>query len=247
MYRKKIGNTDHISEWKSKGLSDEIVKPPSTNNNRLAPKLSYVGNKTRLKLNGSCLKQDKITYTHGAIVKIYIAYELSSNLNYNENITLENCLFGAVTLIKNADISKNKYSGYGIGFDRHETFLFPSGGFGKNVIIFGVDMSSSVHVDNKQKDILILVVGPTQELDGTTLTAKKMYSINFTVTKRQVFLSLHYNGSNSYLFANGTEIIKFKVNVSEIVARLLCLGNSLEDFSVNNMKKIRLFRYVYDI
>ena len=60
MYRyfKKISNTDHISELKSKGLSDEIIKPPTTSNNSLAPALSYFGRKTRLKFNGSCLKQD---------------------------------------------------------------------------------------------------------------------------------------------------------------------------------------------
>ena len=80
-YFKKIGNTDHISEWKSKVLSDEI-KLRSTNNNSLAPKLSYFGTKAGVKFNGSCLKQDKITYTHGTIVNIYIVYELSSNLNY---------------------------------------------------------------------------------------------------------------------------------------------------------------------
>ena len=75
--------------------------------NSLAPELSYFGTKTRVKFNGSCLKHDKVTYTHGTIVNIYNVYELSSNLNYNVNITLENCLFGAVKLTKNANIRKN--------------------------------------------------------------------------------------------------------------------------------------------
>ena len=66
-------------------------------------------------------------------------------------------------------------------------------------------MSSSSHIDNKKKDILVLGKGPTQGLEHT-LTAEKMYSINFTVTKKKFCLSLHYNGANSYLFANGTEI-----------------------------------------
>ena len=66
-------------------------------------------------------------------------------------------------------------------------------------------MSSSPHIDNKKKDILVLGRGPTQVLEST-LTAKKMYSINFTVTKKKFCLSLHYNGANSYLFVNGTEI-----------------------------------------
>ena len=67
--------------------------------------------------------------------------------------TLKNCLFVAVTLTKNAYIDKYGYSGYGIGFDRRSSFPFPGGGFCQNVIIFGVNMSSSAHVDNKKKDI----------------------------------------------------------------------------------------------
>ena len=91
----KIGNTEHISKWKSKGLSSEIIKSPATSDNNLCPALSYFGTKTRVKFNGSCLKQDKVSYTHGTIVNIYIVHKLSSNLNYFDPI-LENCLFGAV-------------------------------------------------------------------------------------------------------------------------------------------------------
>ena len=65
--------------------------------------------------------------------------------------TLKNRLFGAVILTKNADIDKYGYSGYGIGFDRRSSFSFPGGGFGQNVLIFGADMSSSPHIDNKKK------------------------------------------------------------------------------------------------
>ena len=103
---------------------------------------------------------------------------------------LKNCLFGAVTLTKNADMNKYGYSGYGIEFDRKSTFSFPGGGFGQNVIIFGLGMSSSAHIDNKKKDILILGKGPT-------LTAEKMYSFNLTVTLKKICLSLDYNGANS--------------------------------------------------
>ena len=85
-------------------------------------------------------------------------------------------------------------------------------------------MSSSVHIDNKKKDILILGKGPTQGLEHT-LNSDKIYSINFTVTKKKFCLSLHYNGANSYLFINGTEIYKFKAKDSAIVASPLCLRN----------------------
>ena len=160
--------------------------------------------------------------------------------------TLKNCLFGAVTLTKNADIDKYGYSGYGIGFDRRGSFSFPGGGFGQNVIIFGVDMNSSIHVDNKGKDILILGKGPTQGLGEHSLTAEKMYSVNFTDNGDKYCLSLHYNGANSYLFVNGTEIYKFKAKDSEIVIGPICLGNISKDWSVDNMKKTGLTDYVYD-
>ena len=83
---------------------------------------------------------------------------------------MENCLFGVVTLTKNADIDKYKYSDYGIGFDRGSSFSFSSGGYGKNVLIFGADMSTSIDIDNKNKDILVLGRGPVQGLEST-LTA----------------------------------------------------------------------------
>ena len=84
------------------------------------------------------------------------------------------CLFGAVTLTKNADIDKYGYSGYGIGFDRKSRFSVPSGGCRQNVIIFGVNMSSSVHIDNKKNNILIVEKRSTKGLEHT-LTAEKMY------------------------------------------------------------------------
>ena len=101
-------------------------------------------------------------------------------------------------------------------------FFISSGGFCQNVLIFGVDMSSSAQIDNKEKDILVLGKGPSQGLEHT-LTAEKMYPINFTVTTKKFCLSLHYNGANSYLFVNGTEIYKFKAKDSETVASPLCL------------------------
>ena len=207
-YFKFISNTNFISEWISKGLSSESIKPPTTSNNSLAPAINNYGTKTRVKFTGSCLQQSKISYTHRKIVNIYVVYELGAAGSNINDPTLKNCLFGAVTLTKNTDIDKYGYSGYGIGFDRRSSFSFPSGGFGQDIIIVGVDMSSSPHIDNKKADILILGRGLTQGLEYT-LTAEKMYSINFTVTKKVFCLSLLYNEANSYLFVNGTEIYKF--------------------------------------
>ena len=94
-------------------------------------------------------------------VNVYIVYELGASSSSNSDPTLKDCLFGAVTLTKNADIEKHGYSGFGIGFDRRSSFSFPDVRFGQNVIIFGVHISSSSHIDNKKKDILVLGKGPT--------------------------------------------------------------------------------------
>ena len=166
-------------------------------------------------------------------------YELISNLN-DFDFPLENCLFGTVKFTKNADFDKYKYSGYVIGFDVRGAFLFPNGGFAQNVTIFEGDMSSSVHTYNKKKYILVLLEGLTSGLDDKTLTEEKKYSINFTVFRNTFWLSLHYNGDNSHLFFNVTEIIEFKAKDSDIIANPKCLGNIPEDFSVANMKKKRI-------
>ena len=107
-------------------------------------------------------------------------------------------------------------------------------------------MNSSIQVDNKGKDILILGIGPTQGLGEHSLTAEKMYSINFTVTNVQFCLSLHYNGENGYLFVNSIEIYKFKAKDSEVVASPLCSGNISKDLSIDNMKKTGFNGYVFD-
>ena len=217
-----INVTDCILSRRSKGLSAETIKLPTTSDNSLTQTISYYYDaKIRAKFTGSCLKQSKTSYNHGKIVNIYIVFELGASGSNNGDSTIKNCLFSTVILTKNADIDKYGYPGYEIGFDRRSSFSFPGGGFGQNVIIFGTDMSSSAHTDNKKKDILVLGERPAQELEHTS-TAQKMYSINFTVTKNKFCLSLHYNGANSYLFVNGTEIYKFKAKDSEIVATPLC-------------------------
>ena len=235
-YFKVIATTDYVSSWKSKGLSAQTIKPPTTSDNSLTPVVSYYGTKPRVKFIGSCLKQPKISCNYGKIVNIYIVYESGASSSHDNDPTVKNCLFGAVTLTENADIDKYGYSGYEIGFDKRSRLLFSGGEFGQNVIIFGADMSSSVQVNNKTKDILILGKGPTEGLEHT-LTAEKMHSISFTVTKKRFCLSLHYNGANSYLFVNGTVIYKFMEKDSGIVAAPLCLENISNDWSVDYMKK----------
>ena len=102
--------------WKSKGLSDESIKPPPTSKTMLNPLVNYVGTRARVKFKGYCLKQEKISFDHRKIVNIYIVYEINKNVNISSYPTLENCLFGAVKLTKHADID------HGIGFDRKGFF-----------------------------------------------------------------------------------------------------------------------------
>ena len=134
-------------------MSDESVNPLPTSDNRLTPLIDYYGYKIRVKFNGIIFRQPKVLYTHEKAVNIYIVYELAESSSHSDDPTLKNCLFGAATLTKNADIDKYRYSGYGIGFDRRSTFSFSGAGFGQNVLIFGAGMSSSANIDNKKKDI----------------------------------------------------------------------------------------------
>ena len=107
-------------------------------------------------------------------------------------------------------------------------------------------MSSSVHVDNKGKDFLILGEGPTQGLDDTTLTVEVIYPINFTQSNKRAVLSLHYNRGNDSLFVNVTKICQFKAKDSEKRKKDygMCLGNISKEFTIYNMKKTELLGVV---
>ena len=101
-------------------------------------------------------------------------------------------------------------------------------------------MSSSFHINKKNKDILVLGEGPTQRLGNSALTAEAKYPINFTQPRKRFVLSLHYNASNSFLIINAAKIYQFKAKDSEIKDYPLCLGNISKDFTINNMKKNRI-------
>ena len=117
--------------------------------------------------NGHCLINN-ISITK-KVINLYISYKLNPQLRHlNTKFTLGNCLFGTITLTNNSYLDKYNYSGYGIGFDSRSEFSLPDGTMGKKFIIFGADMSSYMHIDNKNKDILILGETPTQGLDDTT-------------------------------------------------------------------------------
>ena len=137
---------------KSKGLSDESIKLRPTSDNSLNPALNYFNNlKFRVKLNKSCLTTDRV-FNPNKRLNLYIVFEIKSWPYYNENsFNLRNSLYGGVKLTKNPDPDKYSYSEYCILFDVLGSFSLSSCAFGKDVVIFEADLSSSVHVDNKKR------------------------------------------------------------------------------------------------
>ena len=116
--------------------------------------------------------------------------------------------FGALKLSKIADPDKYSNSGYGIGFNSQLPFLTSIFDFGKNVIVYGVDNSSSTYPDNK-KNILVLDESQTHGLDCTTATTESKCSVNFTASKTKFWLKLCYNGGNSFLYVNGVKRLQY--------------------------------------
>ena len=166
-YIKYFSGTTRIKSWKSNEISEENIENITKSNSNFAPIFADHYLLPDINFNRNCLINS--IYFPKKVINRYITYTLNRWLrNLNIDFTLNNCLFGSVELTKNAHPDKYKYNGYGIGFDSCSEVLFTDGSMEKNVIIFGADMSSSVHFDNKNKDILILGAEPTQKLDDTT-------------------------------------------------------------------------------
>ena len=129
-----------------------------------------------------------------------------------------------------------------------DKYIHPQGGMARNIIIFGVDLSNSVHVTKKTQNILILGHGLTQKVNNTTVYAEKMYSPDFSAKNKIFCLSLHYNGDDSYLFVNGKEVTKFKAKNSEIKANQLALGSisTSANLSSSDIEDSKLYGSVYD-
>ena len=160
------GFMNKISEWKSKGLSNEKIKPPVTVDKSLSPKLPWINeSRIRLRFTGSSLRQEFPTFTSRNVVNLFILYESDRwPQDLKAKFSLKDCLFEAAKATKDDNPNKYFYSGYGIGFDSYSLISMPSFDWGKNSIIFGVDMSSSMHPNNKNKNILILGKGQTKRI-----------------------------------------------------------------------------------
>ena len=169
------------------------------------------------------------------VVNIYIVYKLDLlTSTRDKSFTIQNALFGAMQITKNAtDNSKNNYKGYGICFDERSQFghTITEGGRAhtadaRNVLIFGADMSFSVHVTNRANHIYLMDTGLTQGINDTTIYAEKIFYRNLTDFGKKFMLSLYYNGDDSYLFVRGRQELKFKAKTDQLVKEKLCIGNS---------------------
>ena len=147
-YIKYFTGTTWIELWKSNGMSEESIENITKSDSNFAPTFVDHHVLPDINFNGHCLIKNNISIPK-KVINPYISYTSGSQLrNLNTDFTLGNCLFRSVKLTKNADLDKYKYAGYGIGFDSYSEFLFTDGSYGKNIIIFGADMSSSAHFDN---------------------------------------------------------------------------------------------------
>ena len=163
-----------------------------------------------LKGKAALIQDDNGIIAGGPIVNIYIVYKTSPKTT-NSNFVFKNCLFDAIKIANtaNSDTDKWQYSCYGIGFDSKGEFTHPDGASGKNVIIFGADLSNSRYAANKTQSVLVIGHSLIQKINNTTIYAEKMYSPNFTVDNKTSCLSLHYDSDNSYLFVNCKEVTNF--------------------------------------
>ena len=150
-------------------------------------------------------------------------------------------------ITKNTDSSKNNYTGNGLCFDQGSEFghTVKQGNFNrttnaKNVIVFGVDMSSSVHVANRANNIYVMSKDFIQGINDTTIYVEKLFHNNFTEFGVKFVLSLHYNGDNSYLFANSRQELQFKAKDDQIINQNLCLGNLSSEWTTSESEKTRL-------
>ena len=151
------------------------------------------------------------------------------------------------------DNSKNNYKGYGICFDERSQFghTITEGGFnhtanGRNVLIFGADMSFSEHGTNRANNIYLKGEGLTQGIHDTTLYVEKNYNRNFTDPGKNFVLSLHYNGDDSYLFVNSGQELKFKAKKDQLVKEKLCIGNLSDQWTASESEKPGLYENIYD-
>ena len=211
-------------------------------------------------LQGSHFQQNNVLTSNNDhvintnVINIYCVYKLDPIASSRDTtFTIQNALFGAMQITKNADNSKTNYKGYGICFDERSEFghTITKGGFthttdARNVLIFGADMSFSVHATNRASNIYVMVAGLTQGIHDNTLYAEKNFYRNFTDPGKKFMLSLHYNGNDSYLFVNGRQELKFKCKTDQLVKEKLCIRNLSDQWTTSESEKTGVYGKIYD-
>ena len=180
-------------------------------------------------LSGNHFQQNVVGIpNNGDIINIYCVYKLDPIASSRDtSFTIQDALFGAMQITKNAtDNSKNNYKGYGICFDERSQFSYTITEDGRthitngrNVLIFGADMSFSIHKSNRANHIYLMGDRLTQGINDTTIYVEKKYFRNFTEPDVKFVLSLHYNDDDSYLFVNGRQELKFKCKADQLVKK----------------------------
>ena len=217
----------YMLDWKPKNVYDPSNKNKlhSTQNiNNFYPRIKNISGELYVSFSGNYFVQNIVNISNN-VINIYCVYKLDLvDFSRNNKFTIQNALFGAIEITKNANTSKYKYKGYGICFDESEEFTHvrKEGNFNhttsaRNVIIFGADMGFSKHANNKANNIYVMGKDYIQKINDTTIYAEKMFYRNFTDPGHKFILSLHYNGDNSYLFVNGREELKFKTKTNQII------------------------------
>ena len=208
-------------------------------------------------LSGNHFQQNKVIIpNNNNAINIYYVYKLDPIASSRDtSFTIQNALFGAMQINKNAtDNSRNNYKGYGICFDERSQFshtITEDGRAhttnGKNVLIFGVDMSFSSHATNRANHIYLMGDVLTQGINDTTLYAEKNYWRNFTDPGKKFIISLHYNGDESYFFINGKQELKFKAKTDQLVKEKLCLGSLSDPMGNNRIRKKQGYMEIFMI
>ena len=234
-----------ISACKSTGIFNYLGNSNSKDSKAVLPSLRNDG-RMHVSLSGNQFQQDKVIIPNNDnAVNIYCVYQLDPIASTRDDtFTVQNALFGAMEITKNADTSKYNYKGYGICFDEGNSFghTIREGNFdhttnARNVLIFGVEMSSSVHATNRANHVYVMGKGFVQGINDTTIYAENNFYRNFTDPGKTFVLSLHYNGDESYLFVNGRQQLKFKCKTDQLVKGKLCIGNLSDQWTASESEK----------
>ena len=242
----------NITEWKSTGIHNYSC---DSNMNAIVDSGGYLSDikndgRMHVHLSGNHFQQNKVIIPdNNNSINIYCVYKLDPITSSRDtSFTVQNTLFGAMQITKNAtDSDKNNYKGYGICFDERSQFghtITEDGRThttnGRNVLIFGVDMSFSARATNRANHIYLMGDGLTQGINDTMLYSEKNYWRNFTDPGKKFIISLHYNGDESYFFVNGRQELKFKAKTDQLVKEKLCIRNLSDQWTTIESEKNRV-------